>query len=1305
MLLPSDVARLVLGYLQQEKLTNTCRAFIAESPNLKEYAEHFSDEGFIPGCVLSLFGKNLTTILNEYVALKTKENKDEVPLMMSSLWKKLDHTLSQIRSMQESAAFQTHQRTRTRNGIEDIRRQRMLPLTASVPRHAVQQTSTPIVATQVVLCPLNTPSTSQASPLFGGQSTIQSNNSPVTISNGESLQIVSLGSSDRKQSSAVSSPMKRKNECQRRRRAAVATTVTLEGETGEDSDPLQELIDGNFPQMVIENAREKILSSKSLQEKLAENINKFLGSDSAAHASKPTDGGTVEQDTSIDEILGLQGGEIHMSEEVIHDILLQTELDPDFQQLYDLFACSSKASKSTPHDLPTQNEGAAQSNTAVDDSLDTVESSLETDAIDSPSHISNPSDTKQKDAESMVSDSSLQTTAHSVPSTPTNVTQISGTDTTVSSDQSFSLSGSQQSVNSTTVLDRTGSETIMEADKESQEAALGLSSDVEMINISQTDEVLEVGCQLQHRALSSASLEVEHLHHSKKGQSINTIPLAAKEHTSLEEINRGTPQCTTESQKPGLLVSAVPLVFKSVNPHKERDKHSVTITSCGDEVATPVHTDNCNTTTCTEQKASLKPALTEGTTHPKPVPKSRFVNPSKQLTSSAVGLSSQPEGTAVDLAADSSSQTVADPSQVITLNFVTDNTDTELSNAITAISGENFPAIILSPLAASQNRSTQESSVEVIAADVPGDRTQTVAQSSDASSDLFNSQAKDCTLYPVSAGSNPKADGGIIQLMPASSSKFGPSNSIFLSTCATKSNTSKQSNIMLLPNTSASAANQKPPCVYQTPPRPGNVYAVGKAISPNLPQGSTIILASPVQPVLQGVVGMIPVSVVGQSSNTFTASSHQVLHVPVSSSGIPKLPLQLKSQKPLPARSVASTVKPLTHLAADSTNLPPTSSVQRVENAEKKMISDLQQKAEERLVQDSTVKSTENHRRVLFFDTKRKSASPSTNMSAAQNKDKSTTVVASSADVCKTIDIKDYKRPEKSAGTSSKVDTVACTQVLVTVSLKDLPAEKKSVVDGPSLDGSSVVTSNKENLLQKESKTQGHKDLKKATAHNERSEKKTQSAQDVTKKMCVPNILKRTPQKVPPASGGLSSTLAKKASDILHGIQFHSPNEKQLDDGELPIPRTPGSGMDERLTDDPSTPTCKRYDDGGTPKPKLPTANSEFPTCSPASEAGSESSVNMAAHTLMILSRASMSKSGSNTPLKDNTQHDKSSKSSSKKRKIEETGERDRQSHKKELHSPILKKKKMKKHRKKSLDSFPAGMDVDKFLMSLHYDE
>jgi hypothetical protein len=38
--------------LQQENLTSTCQTFILESSNLKEYAEHCTDEGFIPACLL-----------------------------------------------------------------------------------------------------------------------------------------------------------------------------------------------------------------------------------------------------------------------------------------------------------------------------------------------------------------------------------------------------------------------------------------------------------------------------------------------------------------------------------------------------------------------------------------------------------------------------------------------------------------------------------------------------------------------------------------------------------------------------------------------------------------------------------------------------------------------------------------------------------------------------------------------------------------------------------------------------------------------------------------------------------------------------------------------------------------------------------------------------------------------------------------------------------------------------------------------------------------------------------------------------
>lgn len=42
----------VAGYLQQEKLLATCREFILESSDLKEYAEHCTEDGFIPACLL-----------------------------------------------------------------------------------------------------------------------------------------------------------------------------------------------------------------------------------------------------------------------------------------------------------------------------------------------------------------------------------------------------------------------------------------------------------------------------------------------------------------------------------------------------------------------------------------------------------------------------------------------------------------------------------------------------------------------------------------------------------------------------------------------------------------------------------------------------------------------------------------------------------------------------------------------------------------------------------------------------------------------------------------------------------------------------------------------------------------------------------------------------------------------------------------------------------------------------------------------------------------------------------------------------
>ncbi|XP_071214559.1 protein NPAT isoform X4 [Salvelinus alpinus] len=364
MLLPSDMARLVLGYLQQEGLCNTSQAFIRESPNLKEYAEHSSDDGTIPACVFSLFGKNLTTILNEYVAVKAKETSEEtqIPIMMTSLWKKLDFTLNQIKSMQNSPAVSQNQRLRTRNGIVNMRgRQKALSSTQS-PSSGFLSSSAPLLA-QGIASPIDTPQNilghstpvcyssqlTRPSPICSTSPQIQDGGRLLINVNRESpLQIMVP---DNRLTPGALSPGRRKCDSPRRRGGGFSgsggtgrTNMAASSLTAEPQS--EETVTENFPQMVIQNARERILNDKSLQEKLAENINKILASDGSPQSLKASCS-TMEPDQSIDEILGLQG-EIHMSNDVIQDILEQTESDPAFQALFDLFDYGkSKTSEDT----------------------------------------------------------------------------------------------------------------------------------------------------------------------------------------------------------------------------------------------------------------------------------------------------------------------------------------------------------------------------------------------------------------------------------------------------------------------------------------------------------------------------------------------------------------------------------------------------------------------------------------------------------------------------------------------------------------------------------------------------------------------------------------------------------------------------------------------------------------------------------------------------------------------------------------------------------------------------------------------
>lgn len=89
----------------------------------------------------------------------------------------------------------------------------------------------------------------------------------VTNTAGESLNVVP-GPQERKTQTSLMSPGRRKSESQKK-----SFTSSGPHSSRNFQDPNAFTVE---KQMVIENAREKILSNKSLQEKLAENINKFL---------------------------------------------------------------------------------------------------------------------------------------------------------------------------------------------------------------------------------------------------------------------------------------------------------------------------------------------------------------------------------------------------------------------------------------------------------------------------------------------------------------------------------------------------------------------------------------------------------------------------------------------------------------------------------------------------------------------------------------------------------------------------------------------------------------------------------------------------------------------------------------------------------------------------------------------------------------------------------------------------------------------------------------------------------------------
>uniref|UniRef100_A0A8D0EIL8 Nuclear protein, coactivator of histone transcription n=1 Tax=Strix occidentalis caurina TaxID=311401 RepID=A0A8D0EIL8_STROC len=1334
--------------------------------DLKEYAEHCTEDGFIPACLLSLCGKNLTTILNEYVAMKTKETTNEVPAMMSSLWKKLDYTLSQIRS-----------------GIVEMKRQRMLQQSApansgllAVAHQSGPQNSSSVVSPQVLHRPTINQSMSQArlNTLFVHQSQTQENKISSKLHTFSNLIF-----------------------CEK--------YMNIEGK--------------------------KILNNKSLQEKLAENINKILGSDgNVAQAPKQTDSGPTEQETSIDEILGLQG-EIHMSEEAIQDILEQTESDPAFQALFDLFDYGkSKVNKNLPAGISGQS-GVENAILVDEDNLETLESSLGTEETSRCKlffffKISSSLFTfhyenifrqfvprKQTEVLKTVTPEhtgELEIAFDSVPGlTEPNKRQSSDSECNECCGESYDKKESSALVS--------GSERAMEIEKgplsHSAQSSPNLeyvhsgSPQISLISLTEGTTASENKTHSGSKCHLSPDTSDKTLTESPSDGGPGHSLLLRKNSASIcsPSADAGKEQAVTND------TAALPGILQENSSHHSNHQEQSTQSDCAARSAVKIPdldktelqlevVDTSNKTYSSDQHTLDKPCKkdfnlpsglsnSEGTQGEMQEPSSStkadadniyfssgddacteisVVSTENNLTTSEICQSplletasstdeSGTEAKSVSGVSSSSQPMDVDPSNIMSLKIIISDdpfisSDTELNNAVSSITGENLPTIILSSPAKSPTKTaglskclTSEDTEKNVDSAL-AEQNLLVLRPKDPVVTSVNTQNEDCTVFSVAGTTNLSKEGGFIQLMPATSTAFGNSNNLYIATCvtdpATLGTAVTPSNVVVLPGNSMPLAAQAP-AVQQlrTPPRSSNTFAANQTVSPNFPQGSAIIIASPVQPVLQGMVGMIPLSVVGQNGNTFSAPARQVLHMPVANPvcnrSVPKLPIPPKSQKIPGARNKTNTG---IHLMPTESFLSCSVSCHlQTGNSDKLITAELGRKAEENLPvapvesTSSNSRQSESHRRVLCFDNVLPAPGGNTQIqttkSLSQKERNENTLFAvdsasssAKAQVAKREKDKTLPRilckPEVGSNRSS--------------SAKEPQPERKVATAGLPLDPFHKATANKENELRRDAdEKQKNQDTAKLSNGQQSvslwNEKTGASVQELNKKQgslsngsgksSVSVSLsskepKREPAKVSNQGLCLSSPFTKQCVEMLQDVQWHSPTSKTVENGELPVPRTP-SGVGDRHTDDTTdsvrTPTCRRFnEDSTTPRIMVPPATPDLPACSPASETGSENSVSMAAHTLMILSRAAIARTSTATPLKDNTQQFRSLRSTVKKRKLEDLNEGERNSrsaNRKDLQSSPTPSKKKKIKKKKLPNSFPAGMDVDKFLLSLHYDE
>ncbi|KAI1903695.1 hypothetical protein AGOR_G00029870 [Albula goreensis] len=1406
MLLPSDIARLVLGYLQQEGLRATTQAFILESPNLKEYAEHSTDDGAIPACVFSLFGKNLTTILNEYVAVKAKESchDTQVPTMMTSLWKKLDFTLNQIKSMQNSPAVYQNQRFRTRNGIVNIRGQRALSSAARTPNTALL--SIPPSSSQYDTSPLATPQgmlghstpvcysslQTRPSPLCVSQPPIQDGSRLViNMSRDSPLQIVVP---DRRINSGPLSPGRRKCDSPRRRGGGLCGPSGTGRAAAPSSGPIpeqqiethQEGVSENFPvssvskeQMVIENAREKILNDKSLQEKLAENINKILASDVNPQSSKQVACSTVVPDQSIDEILGLQG-EIHMSDDAIRDILEQTESDPAFQALFDLFDYGKNK----------DSEGESPCETSLSNTTP------ESDEADSSSHTGDPG-TSQEEATSVVETSSRATRTRSTQDhkgkktrktahTLSNASKNGPAPTPAPSRPTNELRMSKRASSHT----RTGAtETRASGSTDRRQSPMQPRSKVQGIAGKDVSPAVVLGVSNSVPPQQDSSMEVDEPVEALVSPLSPVQPLAARmdDQEGSLQTSKGSDRQNADfpaGDAVQVMDSAVPCAQKPNRTGQGLRLPEGQMT----QVQTPevlrtegaVETPGAHLRLCSTPSQTVYPHGPGEPSIARPGPPQACPDGQKAQVPEAMAL---PTATPMLDNLPSPLKTPLkepDPSKIVSLKIIVSDEpddqsgDAALSQAVSSITGEKLPTIILSSPAKSPMKPpptpgsstiTQEETVQAVCC----------LQGADLSS--LAGKAGETPMeesIQLSLASELSQEGGYIQLVPG-----GAPGNYFIVT--EQSSVGQQSKVVVLPGCASLGQASPAPHMLATPPRP--VISVAPDVSQTYSPGSTLFISSPTQPMLQGM--MVPMSVVGQSSmGKFTVVQNQLLQVAA------------------PAVKTPGKVKPKPKLAPKDQTDPGKTRASGTDKSVKVQESSFQQQPTAPKPQSGVrlgvpphpteapvtassglppvaCSSPLSHRRVLCFDVSaenpaqaRETPLPSegpTPVPAAPVSAPSAQAASSGKPRAvqpailrgsrslegktrpETVKCTDLRKPseaskeserrtaEQSASSSSSSSEQGAAQPEASKRRsesrrKSHQSEKKDEDGAPSVNLAdpkhrttskpSGIPAKKQGLDERRGAERSDKGSKEArverrsssqqplhvTANKENEVERGRAEQTLastTTQGEATSTAASSPASSATATGGssrapsMTSPLTKQAAEMLQDIQGQNPTA-------TPTKRTGFGSAPEEQPDCPRTPARQRLgkDSGeGTPRQLPPPATPEIPTCSPASEAGSENSINMAAHTLMILSRAAIARTG--TPLKDSVRQQGATSSTTpkggKKRKPAEP-----------LPSPPAKKepqqsgsasKKKAKKQKKMLDCFPDNLDVEKFLSSLHYDE